>query len=262
MNTKVNHIAFPTSILLPALAIVLSHPNSLVAKDTRPIVIIHGAWGGAHHWKAVDDALTHKHGRTVRRASLTGLGERSHLATPKVNLDTHIRDVVNLIEFDDLNSVILIAHSYGGAVGQGVVEAIPKRIATVIYIDSSLLEDGECCVEDDPKDRELYTRRAKEDGDGWLVPVDWPNPMRDTPHPLATFLQPIKLTSDIHKQVPATYWLLADGKPPEQDKRYRFYQRAVERKLNVKVFSWGHNPQRERPDDLTKELVASISKSN
>lgn len=260
MNSKTILTSLPKRILSLAVVLVFLQPNPLVAEDTRPIVIIHGAWGGAHHWKAVDDALTHKHGRTVRRASLTGLGERSHLASPEVNLDTHIRDVVNLIEFDDLNSVILVAHSYGGVVGQGVVEAIPKRISEVIYIDSSLLEDGECCVEHDPEDREKYTRRAKEEGDGWLIPVDWPNPMRDTPHPLATFLQPIKLTSDIHKQVPAAYWLLADGKPAEQDKRYRFYQRAVERKLKVKVFSWGHNPQRERPQELVKELVACIEK--
>lgn len=244
-------------LVIPLLAATLL-AGPAMAEDKPPIVIVHGAWGGPHHWKAVAHSLTHDHGRSVRRASLTGLGERSHLVSREVNLDTHIRDVVNLIEFDDLKSAVLIAHSYGGAVAQGVVDAIPERIAKVIYVDSSVLEDGECVVTHNDESRHKYTQRAKEAGNGYLIPVDWDNPMRDTPHPLATFLQPLKLKPGSHKTVPASYWLLADGKPAEEDDRYRYYKWAIDRGWDAKVFPWGHNPQRDRPADLVNELVKAI----
>lgn len=246
---------------LISLAIFLSHWATFmeihaVAEDPSSVVIVHGAWGGAHHWRAVDELLTRQHRLTVRRVSLTGLGERSHLATRDINLDTHIRDLVNVIEFDDLSSLVLVAHSYGGVVAQGVVQAIPDRIARVIYIDSHLLETGECYLTHHMELREKVTRRANEAGDGFLIPVDWDNPMRDVPHPIATLTQPIELSANYHERTPATYWLLADGRPPEQDDRHRYYRRAVDLGWETKVFDWNHNPQRDRPVDLTEELIS------
>lgn len=241
-----------------AVALALQH-NSLIAGDHGPVVIIHGAWGGAHHWKSVDDLLTQKHGRTVRRASLTGLGERSHLATPQVNLNTHIQDVVSLIEFDDLKSVTLIAHSYGGVVAQGVVNTIPDRLAQVIYIDSHLLKDGECYFTHHADKRKHFTQRANDAGDGWLIPVDWKNPMLDTPHPLATLEQAIRLEKANQDQVPAVYWLLADGKHAELDERCRYCERAMDQGMRAKIFPWKHNPQRDIPDDLVRALVKEMA---
>ncbi|NNE00954.1 MAG: alpha/beta hydrolase [Pirellulaceae bacterium] len=255
--SKFSGVTMCFRILLLFVA-AMSLPSTESMADHAPIVIIHGAWGGAHHWKAIDDSLTHEHGRTVRRASLTGLGERSHLASRSVNLSTHIRDVVNLIEFDDLNSVVLIAHSYGGIVAQGVVEKIPDRINQVIYIDSHLLDDGECYFTHHSELREKLTGRANEAGDGYLIPVDWENPMRDTPHPLATLVQPIQLDRAVQDRVAASYWLLADGKTPQQDTRYRYYECALDRGLTTKVFPWNHNPQRDRPSDLVREIVAVL----
>ena len=226
--------------------------------NSSPIVIVHGAWGGAHHWKAVADSLTRDHGKTVRRASLTGLGERSHLATKQVNLSTHIRDVVNLIEFDDLKSVVLIAHSYGGVVATGVVDAIPDRIAHVIYIDSHLINDGECYLTHHDKLRARVTERAKEAGEGWLIPVDWENSVRDTPHPLATLTEPLKLSRTAVPQIKSTYWLLADGRPAEQDQRHMYLERAKQRGWPTRTFAWNHNPQRERPSDVVRELLKEI----
>ena len=149
----------------------------------RPVVIVHGAWGGSHHWKAVADDLTHNHGRIVRRVSLTSLGPRAHLASPKIDLNTHIQDVVNAIEFDGLDNVLLVAHSYGGVVASGVVDRISDRISHVLYLDAHLLSDGEAYLTHHPEMKARLIKRANEAGDGWQIPVDWTNHVRDVPHP-------------------------------------------------------------------------------
>lgn len=246
MNLKI-------SICFILLGTLMTTPAA--ADEKSPLVFVHGAWGGAHHWKQVADSLIQNHNCVVRRASLTGLGERSHLASPEVNLDTHIQDVVNLIKFDDLKSVILVGHSYGGAVISGVVDAIPERIAQVIYLDAYVLENGESFFTNHPGDQKHLTQRAKEDGDGWLIPVDWDNPFGDVPHPLASLVQPIKLTNPKASQIPASYWLFTDGKEAQVDNRYLYYQRAKKRGWNVKSLTWNHNPQREQPAEVVKELV-------
>src|SRR2546423_6798587 len=95
---------------------------------TRPtIVIVHGAWGGAWGFRRVDSLLREK-GYNVYRPTLTGLGERVHLASPDVDLSTRINDVVNMILFEDLHDVILVGHSYGGMVITGVADRVPDRI--------------------------------------------------------------------------------------------------------------------------------------
>lgn len=220
-----------------------------------PVVIIHGAWGGAHHWKTVADSLMREHGRVVRRASLTGLGERQHLASKEIDLDTHIEDVLSILSYDDLTQVILVAHSYGGAVARGVTNAAPERLSQVIYLDAHLLEHGESYLSRHEEKRATLTKRAEEDGDGWLIPVDWDPAIRDTPHPLATLVQPLTLTNRAAHDVPSTFLLFADGKPTEEDSRYFYYQRAAGYGWRVKSLPWDHNPQRSIPAELVEELI-------
>src|SRR3984957_4235854 len=106
-------------------------------------VLVHGAWGGGWDWKHVDDLLT-ADGFKVYRASLTGQGERAHLANTNIDLNTHIQDVVNIILWEDLHNVVLVGHSYGGMVITGVADRIPERLKHVIYVDALLPENGEC----------------------------------------------------------------------------------------------------------------------
>jgi len=89
---------------------------------------VHGAWRGGWIWRRVADLLTAR-GHRVFAPTLTGLGERSHLLSPAVNLTTHIMDVVNLALWEDLDGFVLCGHSYGGAVVTGVAECIGKRIS-------------------------------------------------------------------------------------------------------------------------------------
>lgn len=224
-------------------------------------VIVHGAWGGGHQWKEVAAALEKATGSRVHRVTLTGQGERVHLANPKNDLSTHIQDVVNVIRFEQLDAVVLVGHSYGGAVISGVADQIPEKITQLIYLDAFLLQDGESCFDLAADKRDHYSKRAKEDGDGWLIPVDWEEAKAsgDVPHQLATLTAKISLKNPDRLKIPSAYWLFADGKPAEQDERYPFLKRAKALDWQTRVFSWDHNPQKSQPKELGKELSKSIA---
>ena len=99
-----------------------------------------------------------------------GLGERVHLGTPETNLDTHIADVVNLIETEELRDVVLVGHSYAGSVVESVADRIGERLALVVYVDTAPLEDGESNLDfSPPEEQEATRRRVAEGGDGWLM---------------------------------------------------------------------------------------------
>ena len=172
-------------------------------------VIVHGAWSGAHAWRWVRPLLR-ENGHDVFTPSLTGLGERGHLATPEVDLDTHVRDVVGVLECEDLHDVILVGHSYGGPVITGTADLVPGRIGHLVYLDAEVPEDGEAEMDLLPPDeRSAYEDSAKVHGDGWRIPPPVPDPLppgldpdvhwvlsRMVPQPLRTFTQPLRLSSD------------------------------------------------------------------
>lgn len=182
-----------------------------------------------------------------------------HLASKDVNLETHIQDVLNFIEFDDLSDVVIIAHSYGGIVASGVADRIPERIAKILYLDASLLNDGECFFSSDPERQKVLTKRANEDGQGYLIPVDWPNDFGDVPHPLATFTDAVKLKNRLRDKIPASYWVFTDGEELDKDMRLGYYNRAKERGYAVRDFKWGHNPQRNNVEGLVEALAKELA---
>jgi len=108
----------------------------------RTFVLVHGAWHGGWCWRRVADLLA-KRGHKVFAPTLTGLGDRSHLISGSVNLDTHITDVVNVIKWENLTDICLVAHSYGGWPVSGAIEQVPDRIAAVVYLDAFVPEDGQ-----------------------------------------------------------------------------------------------------------------------
>ena len=116
--------------------------SGAIAGDQHTYVIVHGAWGGGWAFKPLDTALTAR-GHEVYRPTMTGSGDRVHLARPDIDLSTHVEDIVNTIRFEDLEDVVLVAHSYGGMVVSGVANRIPERLRCVVYVDAFLPEDGE-----------------------------------------------------------------------------------------------------------------------
>jgi len=164
-------------------------------------VLVHGAWHGGWCWRFVRPLLK---GHAVFTPSLTGLGERKHLARPDINLETHIADVVSLLEMEDLSDVILVGHSYGGMVVTGAADRVPARIARLVYLDAFVPEDGKCLLDYVVPER---AARMREEGEkaGSVAPpplslwgvteqkhIDFIRP-REARHPFGTMVQKIKL---------------------------------------------------------------------
>jgi pimeloyl-ACP methyl ester carboxylesterase len=171
------------------------------------IVLAHGAWSAAWAWKKMRPLLRAA-GHDFYSPTYTGLGERSHLARPEVDLSTHIQDVLAVLEFEDLKDVTLLGHSYGGMVATGVAHKAPGRIKRLVYIDAFAPMDGQSLFDlVGPKAEGNMRAGAATGGDGWRVPINpmppdtspedvaWATPRR-RPQPIKTFEQKIKLVSN------------------------------------------------------------------
>jgi pimeloyl-ACP methyl ester carboxylesterase len=183
------------------------------AQASRPVfVLVHGAWHGGWCWRRVADRLEAA-GARVLTPTLTGCGERAHLMGPGIGLDTHIRDVVAVMEAEELTGVHLCGHSYGGMVVTGVCDHLKDRIASVLYLDAAVPTDGQSMITQAPgvtpeaaaateaglralapdgvamqvfADVTLFGVAAGGEDEAWLK-------RRLTPHPLKTWLDPIRL---------------------------------------------------------------------
>lgn len=154
-------------------------------------VIVPGGWHGGCEITPFARKLRAL-GHEVFTPTLTGLGDRAHLALARPNLDTHILDVANLLDFEDLSEVVLCAHSYGGMVITGVADRMPERISALVYIDALVPDDGDSwwgLVND--HFRAIALNGADEDGFTVRPPANMDPRCR--PHPLASFLQKIQL---------------------------------------------------------------------
>jgi len=137
---------------------------------TNTYVLVPGFWLGAFAWRPVTEELRAR-GHAVYPLSLTGLGERAHLANPSVSLETHIEDVANLLTYEDLRDVTLVGHSYAGLVVTAVADRMPDRVSRLAYVDTGPLPDGTANADFSPPDE-----RARQEeivataGDGWRLP--------------------------------------------------------------------------------------------
>jgi pimeloyl-ACP methyl ester carboxylesterase len=163
-------------------------------------LICHGAWSAGWAWKKVRPLLRAA-GHEVFTPTYTGLGERAHHASPAVDLETHIKDVLGVIEFEDLRNCILVGHSYGGMVATGVADRVPERIRHLIYLDAFVPGNGQSLL--DMRGPAPRTDTAPPDED-WLVPPNPPPPdtcavdlawlaPRRRPQPVKTFSQSLHL---------------------------------------------------------------------
>jgi pimeloyl-ACP methyl ester carboxylesterase len=117
--------------------------KQLMARRNANIVIVHGAWVGGWRWRTVADDLRTR-GHAVFTPTLTGLGEREHLTSPAVNLSLHAKDIANVIKYEQLKDVLLVAHSYGGMPVSVATELIPEGIVqSIMYLDAFYPEDGQ-----------------------------------------------------------------------------------------------------------------------
>ncbi|MBC7587009.1 MAG: alpha/beta hydrolase [Chitinophagaceae bacterium] len=224
-------------------------------------VIVHGAWGGAWDWKKVDSLLSAT-GNKVYRVTLTGLGEKYHLANAKIGLYTHIYDVVNTILFEDLHNVVLVGHSYGGMVITGVADSLSSRIKRLVYIDALLPNNGENVISAKGAgvSERLKQMSANLTKDSLIIPT-WVKAgamfPKDVPHPAKTFLDTLWLKNKAALKLPATYILTVDaGKKPEEDDFAVFADRAKKRGFTYyQMDNTGHTPERSKPRELVELML-------
>src|SRR4030088_813012 len=110
--------------------------------ERKTFVLVHGSSAGGWCYRRVADLLERR-GHKVFAPTHTGLGERSHLMSGMITLDTHITDVANVIKWERLENVVLAGHSYGGWVISGVVERMLPQISSIVYVDAFLPENGQ-----------------------------------------------------------------------------------------------------------------------
>jgi len=223
--------------------------------NVSTFVFVHGAWGGGWDYKAMESLLEAR-GHKVYRSTLTGLGERVHLSNPDVDLDTHILDIVNVLQYEDLSDIVLIGHSYGGMVITGVAHTTPERIKHLVYLDAMLPYDGESVFDLMPQERvDRMLDYADSLGEGWKIPPYWPDWGKDVPHPLATFQQSIKLQNPDADQIPGTYILTIEpGSTTDAFSKYA--ERAKARGWDYHEMPTGHNAQRTMPNEYAGILLS------
>jgi pimeloyl-ACP methyl ester carboxylesterase len=243
-------------------------------------VLVPGFWLGGWAWRSVARSLR-AGGHDVYPVTLTGLGDRVHLASPEVDLETHITDVVNLIEFEGLHDVVLVGHSGGGLPVTGVSDRIPRRLAKVVYVESGELPDGAAFLDTNPPEaRAEIMRQVESLGDGWRLPLpSWESlgrsgasldglgdaeraAMREraVPQPAGTLTQPLKLSNPARRDVPRALiacsfplamirQLAGDGVP--------MFAALAEPGWELLELPTGHWPMFSRPADLA-ELLAGL----
>jgi pimeloyl-ACP methyl ester carboxylesterase len=228
-------------------------------------VIVHGAWAGGWAFKEVDHRLT-ADGHKVYRPTLTGQGERVHLATTNIDLSTHIQDIVNVILFEDLHDIVLVGHSYGGMVITGVADRVPERIKHLIYVDAFLPEDGESLNTSRGGGRGGPAGgRGGRGGPGLITTNGFailrgynPNrpPPSEVPQPAKTLSEPISLKNqDAARKIPTIYILaIPAGRQPEDAMFYFFCERAKTRGWTTLTVESDHNVQWSHPKELVQLL--------
>jgi len=184
----------------------------------QTFVLVHGAWHGGWCWSRVADRLRTA-GHQVFTPTQTGLGERKHLLSKDITLDTFTKDIVNVIEAEELSNIILVGHSFGGLAISGTADAMPDRIRHLVYLDSLMVEGGKSPFDSLPPDIVAARRKAAEETSGGLsLPAPPPSAFgvsdakdtdwvkrRLTPHPLGTYTSTLNIKGPVGDNLPRTY---------------------------------------------------------
>ena len=236
----------------------------------QTFVLVHGAWHGGWCWSRVAERLRAS-GHLVFTPTQTGLGERKHLLSRDITLDTFTSDIVNVIEAEELNDIVLVGHSFGGNAISGVADVMPARIRHLVYLDAMILKGGTAPFDVLSADVVAARRKAAEDSSAGL---SLPNPpasvfgvldaaaaawvdRRLTPHPLSTYTSKLNITGPVGNHLPRTYIhctnpsyaaLQASRDWVKAQAGWRFAEIAT-----------GHDAMVTAPDELARMLIGLSS---
>ncbi|SEG97680.1 Alpha/beta hydrolase family protein [Nonomuraea solani] len=227
-------------------------------------VLVHGAWHGGWCWRHVAARLREA-GHEVHTPTLTGLGERAHLAGPEIGLRTHVDDLLGLLRYEDLRDVVLVGHSYAGLVVREAADRVPERISRITMVDAWAGEDGESLDDLAPAFFRDWIESATVDG---LIPlspgaaatvgvtdpdqVAWLE-ARLTPQPRRTFSEPTRLSGAVDA-IPCRAVLCTPGGAMP------FEQLAEKHGWAATVLDVGHDAMVTAPEALTDNLLKDAQK--
>ena len=235
-------------------------------KNNKPhFLLIHGAWHGGWVWNEISDILRYQR-YSVSTPTLTGLGEKKHLLSSKITIETFIEDVVNHIVFENLYNIILVGHSFAGSVISGVADRLKDRIKKLIYFDAMILIDGQKPFDITPKETvEQRIELAKKFGNNISIPA----PSADafgvfdikksllleeklTPHPLSAFQSKLILKNEVGNGIPLSYIFCT--KPVYKSLES---SREVVRKMKWPIFELnaGHDAMLTHPKETLNLLM-------
>lgn len=243
--------------------------------DQSPIVLVHGALQTAETWDLVAPLLK-RAGRRVVIARLTGLEGDAAALTEAITLDTHIHDVVALLEREDLSDVILVGHSYAGMIITGAAEHARERIAHLAYVDALVPEDGQSAMDILPEPTRNTFQTLAADGGGWRLRPSmhfldlWglqEGPARTfvqshlVDFTINCFSQPLHAPTHAARSIPRSY--LASVKPdyPAKAVFEPFAARARREGWGYAELPTGHDAQAEMPEAVTEWLLAIPQKA-
>ncbi len=226
-------------------------------------VLVQGAWIGGWYWRPIVQALR-KLGHEAYAPTLTGLGERIHLMSPSINLDTHIADVVNLIKCENLSDIVLVGHSYGGMVITGVADALPDRIKSLVYLDAFVPGNGDALVSFLPPGNpppnlvnEYCLAPLPAAFFGASPEVAALVDAHTTPMPIACFTQALKLSGGIDRVKKKTYVYC---NVPEPTTFTQFYEKLKNKTdWTMHTLPCTHIVQIDMPKQLTELLLQAIA---
>jgi pimeloyl-ACP methyl ester carboxylesterase len=219
-------------------------------------LITHGAWTGAWSWRRVIDRLTHR-GHRVHAPTLSGLCERSHLANAaRIDLSTHVSDIVNEATWNDLDRLVLVGHSYGGFVIAGAAEKLGSRVDSIVFLEAFIPKDGKCftnlapgeslpepCVPPPPTAKGEY---RDDDDRNWVI-------SKVTPQPTATFTEPLRITGAYLQVRKKAFIQAIRGVSAETAAALRQDSRWTVREIDS-----GHDVPIDRPQELADLLEDAI----
>ena len=235
----------------------------------KSVVLVHGSCHGGWCWNKIIPFLR-KYNHEIYTPTLTGLGERSHLLNESINLSTHIEDIVQVFEYQDLYEVFLIGHSYGGIVISGVAEKIPDRIKSMIFLDAYIPHNGKSAFDLIPGLRGIYDQRSlKEHGKEWLVSSYTPEEFGVTnagditwmksrlcPMPFHTHDEPLSIQEIKAKQLPKAYIVCTDF----GDSMVRSIGPKEVNNWNYFELRRGHDSMITAPEELSRLFLKIINK--
>ncbi|MES2412175.1 MAG: alpha/beta hydrolase [Pseudomonadota bacterium] len=233
-------------------------------------LIAHGGWSAGWVWKKMRP-LMQQRGHAFFTPTYTGIGERRHLANPDIDLSTHVADLQGVIEYEGLENIILVGHSYGGMVATQLADSMSEKVAELVYLDAFAPRDGQSLF--DLQTDEVRTRMqaaTREVGDGWQVP---PNPSppdtspedlawvsgKRVPQPIRTFQERVRLTGAVDR-IHRTYIYATTPPPGNLFKQFADRARSEEGWRYLEIGA-SHNPHVTIPvtladmfDDIAQDV--------